>query len=78
MKSYIDTNILVAACVQDHPHYIPSVELIKRVQSGELKACITSHGLAEFYSVLTRAPFFSLWPLTSFGTESPLLERSGL
>jgi predicted nucleic acid-binding protein len=57
VKSYVDTNILVAASIQDHPQYIQSFELLGRVKDGALQACITTHGLAEFYSVLTRAPF---------------------
>ncbi|MEO8662781.1 MAG: PIN domain-containing protein [Bryobacteraceae bacterium] len=57
MKVYVDTNILVAASVQDHPHHAPSFELVRRIKAGTLRGCISSHGLAEFYSVLTRAPF---------------------
>lgn len=57
MRSYIDTNVLVAACVEDHPHYPPAFDLVKRVKNGEMEACIAAHGLAELYSVLTRAPF---------------------
>lgn len=57
MKSYIDTNVLVAASVEDHPHHPPAFDLVRRVKSGEIEACLAAHGLAELYSVLTRAPF---------------------
>jgi predicted nucleic acid-binding protein len=57
VKVYIHTNILVAASIEDHQHYAPAFELLKKVKGGSLQGCISSHGLAEFYSVLTRAPF---------------------
>lgn len=57
MKAYFDTNVLVAASVQDHQHHEQSFDLLKAVKEGTLQGCIGTHGLAEFYSVLTRAPF---------------------
>ena len=57
MKVYVDTNILIAAAVETHPHYSPSSELLSRVKAGEFSAFVSAHGLAEMYSVLTRAPF---------------------
>lgn len=56
MKVYFDTNVLVAAAVEDHPHYAPAEAMLRKVHSGEIQACITAHGLAEFYAVLTRLP----------------------
>ena len=57
MKGYLDTNILVAASVEDHRHHVPSFDLVKAVKNGALRGCISTHGLAEYYSVITRAPF---------------------
>lgn len=57
MKAYLDTNVLVAASVQDHQHHLQSFDLVKAVKAGTFEGCISTHGLAEFYSVLTRAPF---------------------
>jgi predicted nucleic acid-binding protein len=57
VKAYLDTNVLVAASVQDHQHHVPAFDLVKAVKEGALHGCISTHGLAEFYSVLTRAPF---------------------
>ena len=57
MKVYVDTNILVAASVQDHQHHAPAFELVRKIKEGRIQGCISAHGLAEFYSVLTRAPF---------------------
>ena len=57
MKVYLDTNVLVAASVQEHPHHAPAFDLVKAVKEGALQGSISTHGLTEFYSVLTRAPF---------------------
>ena len=57
MKVYVDTNILVAASVEAHQHHVQSFDLLKAVKEGAFEGCVSTHGLAEFYSVLTRAPF---------------------
>jgi predicted nucleic acid-binding protein len=57
VKVYLDTNILIAASVQEHQHHVQSFDLVKAVKEGSIEGCIGTHGLAEFYSVLTRAPF---------------------
>ena len=57
MKVYLDTNVLIAASVQQHQHHVQCFDLVKAVTVGSLRGCISTHGLAEFYSVLTRAPF---------------------
>ena len=57
MRVYLDTNVLVAASVEQHQHHLQSFDLVKAVKEGTIEGCISTHGLAEFYSVLTRAPF---------------------
>jgi predicted nucleic acid-binding protein len=57
MKAYLDTNVLVAASIRDHQHHLQSFDLVKAAKAETFKGCISTHGLAEFYSVLTRAPF---------------------
>ena len=57
MKIYLDTNVLIAASVQEYQHHSQSFDLVKGVKRGTFEGCISTHGLAEFYSVLTRAPF---------------------
>jgi predicted nucleic acid-binding protein len=57
VKAYLDTNILVAASVEGHRHHTQSFDLVKAVKQGALNGCISTHGLAEYYSVITRAPF---------------------
>ena len=57
MKLSLDTNVLIAAFVGEHPHHVPAFDLVRTVKDGALSGCISTHGLAEFYSVITRAPF---------------------
>ena len=57
MKASLDTNVLVAAAIEDHPHHVPAFELLKAIQQKRLRGCISTHGQAEFYSVISRAPF---------------------
>jgi predicted nucleic acid-binding protein len=57
VKAYLDTNVLVAASVGDHQHHVQSFDLVRAVKQGAVTGCISTHGLAEYYSVITRAPF---------------------
>ena len=57
MKAYLDTNVLIAASIDDHQHHLQAFDLVEAVKRGAMKGCISTHGLAEFYSVITRAPF---------------------
>ncbi|MCX6638221.1 MAG: PIN domain-containing protein, partial [Acidobacteria bacterium] len=57
MKIYLDTSVLVAALVEDHPHHAPAVAVLLPAKSESARAFISAHGLAELYAVLTRTPF---------------------
>lgn len=57
MKAYFDTNVLIAAFIQEHPHHTQSFRLVEKVVNGTLRGYSSAHTLAEFYSVVTRAPF---------------------
>lgn len=57
MKVYFDTDVLIAAFVRTHPHHGPAIDLLDGACGGALQGCISTHGLGEFYSVLTRTPF---------------------
>ena len=52
---YFDTTVLVAACVELHPHHARASESLRGV-TPETEAYVSGHGLAELYSVLTRTP----------------------
>jgi predicted nucleic acid-binding protein len=59
MKVYFDTNILVAALQPNHIHHGRCFAAYVRVQEGAIEGCLSSLGLTELYSVLTRTP----WPI---------------
>jgi len=54
--SFFDTSVLVAALLQEHPHHAAAAELLNEVFTKGEPAFVSAHGLAEVYSVLTRAP----------------------
>lgn len=57
MKVYVDTNVLVARCVAQHPHHDHAVALFREIEAKRWIPVISAHGLAEVYAVLTAAPF---------------------
>lgn len=56
MKIYLDSNVLIASCVADHPHFAQAAALVTAIREHQHTAWISTHGLAETYSVLTRLP----------------------
>lgn len=56
MKVFCDTNVLVAAFLQTHPHHHAARPLIERVKAGKDSGAVAAHSLAEVYAVLTRLP----------------------
>jgi predicted nucleic acid-binding protein len=48
-----DTNILVASLYKDHEHHLPARRLVQAAVDGQLRLCLTSQVLAEFYAVTT-------------------------
>jgi predicted nucleic acid-binding protein len=54
---YFDTPLLVAAYIAHHPHHRQSLQALDQISSGSIRGVISAHGLAESFSVLTRAPF---------------------
>lgn len=57
MKAYFDTNILIAALLASHPHHAGAFRVLAQVHAGKMQGYLAAHGLAELYSVFTRAPF---------------------
>ncbi len=53
MTILCDSSIFIAGIHEEHVHHRPSVELLRRVSSGTMKAVGASHSLAECYAVLT-------------------------
>ena len=56
MNWYFDTSVLVAAAIAKHPHHAPAARLLEALACGPHRGFLSSHGLAEVYSVLTRLP----------------------
>lgn len=56
MKVLYDTSVLVATLLVQHSNHavaLPKLELARR---GEVKSYLSTHSLAEIYSVITRLP----------------------
>lgn len=56
MKWYLDTNVLVAACVAEHEHHARALPLMGSVHRGKAEGFVSAHSLLEAYAVLTRLP----------------------
>lgn len=56
MTIYLDTNVLVAAVLGNHPHYSAAQAVLRQVHDRKAQGWISAHGAAEFYAVLTRLP----------------------
>lgn len=51
-----DTSVLVAAMLEEHPHHSECFAWLQRVRTEEIAGFISTHSIAELYSVLTRFP----------------------
>jgi predicted nucleic acid-binding protein len=56
MRVFLDTNVLVAAVVQQHESHARAFKVLERIQDGKDYGFISGHSLAEMYAVLTRFP----------------------
>jgi len=56
MKVFLDTNVLVAACVADHEHHARALPLVQEVHQGEAEGFVSAHSLLETHAILTRLP----------------------
>jgi predicted nucleic acid-binding protein len=73
VKVYIDTNVVVARSVAQHEHQARAVEFFNRVVRHHWTPAISTHGLAEIYSILTRVPFL---PRISPAEALEIVERN--
>lgn len=51
-----DTSVLVAALLGSHPSHAQAISWLKRAKSGEFELLVSTHTLAELYSVLSSLP----------------------
>jgi predicted nucleic acid-binding protein len=56
MKMFLDTNVIIASCVEDHEHHERALELLERVLGGADHGVTSAHAIAEAYAVMTRLP----------------------
>lgn len=56
MKVLLDTSVLVAASVAEHPDHARCLRWLGLARAGEIELVLASHSLVECYSVLTRLP----------------------
>lgn len=56
MQVFFDTNVLVAASEQSHPHNAQAWPAFRRVAAGEDRGFMSAHSIAEVYAALTRLP----------------------
>ena len=56
MKIFLDTNVLVAACVEEHEHHARALPLVESVHDGKVEGVVSAHSLLETYAILTRLP----------------------
>ena len=52
MKAYVDTNVLVAASIQEDHHHVQAFDLVKKAKEGVLQGCIRArlHAQRERFS----------------------------
>ncbi|NJM49153.1 MAG: type II toxin-antitoxin system VapC family toxin [Alkalinema sp. RU_4_3] len=56
MKVLFDTSVIVPSLVQTHPFHGICFPWLQRAESGQIQGYLSTHSLAETYSVLTRMP----------------------
>ena len=73
MKIFLDTNVIVASCLEAHERHEPAFELLERVLDGRDSGVTSAHALAEAYAVMTRLP--NPFRLTAHETAALLEEN---
>ena len=56
MRDFLDTNVLVAACVADHEHHARALPVVQAVHEGRVEGFVSAHSLLETHAILTRLP----------------------
>jgi predicted nucleic acid-binding protein len=56
VKVLFDTSVLVAALIVSHPQHAICFPRLKAAESKQIEGFISTHSLAETYSVITRLP----------------------
>ncbi len=56
VKVLFDTSVLVAGSLIQHPSHAPCFTQLQAAHAGQFQGYVSTHSLAETYSVLTRLP----------------------
>ena len=56
MKDFLDTNVLVAACVADHEHHARALPVVQNIHDGKAEGFVSAHSILETHAILTRLP----------------------
>ena len=56
MKILLDTSVIIAASLPQHPSHKPCFVELQATQTSQVHGYFSTHSLAELYSVLTRMP----------------------
>ena len=56
MNVLFDTSVMIAALLPQHPSHSPCFIHLQAAKLAQVKAYLSTHSLAELYSVLTRMP----------------------
>lgn len=56
MKIFLDTSVMVAASIRQHPHFSRADKILRRCVDGLDDAIIHAHSLLEFHSAVTQLP----------------------
>ena len=53
LRTLLDTSVVVAALIENHPSHAIASAWLRRAESGDIDAVVSSHTLSEVYKVLT-------------------------
>ncbi len=56
MKVLFDTSVIIAASLPKHPNHAPCFVQLQAAKLSQIQGCLSTHSLAELYSVMTRMP----------------------
>jgi predicted nucleic acid-binding protein len=56
MKMFFDTNVLIAAFVEEHEHHARALDILDSVHQRSGQGFVSGHTLLELYATLTRLP----------------------
>lgn len=62
MRVLFDTSVLIAALTRHHHEHASAILWLNRVLAGEIDGCLSNHGVAELYSVMTGHPAWRIAP----------------